>query len=766
MPRGSFRKKQNMRRLAWAAGAFSAAIFAANYLLPGVWVLPCAILLLVMGGGLAALRRRWLRAMVISCFAATIGLGCFALHAHYTSAPAERLSGETRDFTAILLDYPEIYDEYSRAEVRLKAEGAPALHTLVYDRSGVLQNAKPGDELYGTARFSSAELRYGQRYDAYNARNIYLLANSNENLALRQNASRGFSALLARFSRALTDRVEAIFPEDTVAFFQALMLGEKGALYQDDALYVAMSRAGIMHIVAVSGMHVAFLVGLLQLLLGTNRRSSLLCIALVWMFVLVAGGSPSALRAAFMQTTLLLAPLLHRENDPPTSLLTALALLLLFNPRSAASISLQLSFASVAGLLLFSPQLYSWLSPKKGRGLFNRLLHYLAGSFAASISVLSFTLPLIAVYLGTVPLLSPLTNALVLWLVPLCFGGGYLCCLLSLVLPALGAFVAGLIAWPARLLLLIARLIASIPFATLYTSDQLVVYWLILCYLLAFIAAFWKKGGRLRWLLPFGTALVSLCLALTATRLYYASGTGTISVLDVGQGQSVAVFSGDSTVVVDCGNIFSAENAGELTGEYLLGRGRKQIDLLLLTHLHADHADGVLRLMELIPVRQILMPANPRDEDELLEPILSSAERHGAEVRYLSEDESMMIGTIRLTLFAPGEAGDANERCLTGLISLGDYDMLFTGDIDKAAEKDLIARHEIHDVELLIAGHHGSRYACSGELLASIGADTAVISVGYNTYGHPTYETLERLDAYGYTIYRTDLNGTVEIRIA
>ena len=91
--------------------------------------------------------------------------------------------------------------------------------------------------------------------------------------------------------------------------------------------------------------------------------------------------------------------------------------------------------------------------------------------------------------------------------------------------------------------------------------------------------------------------------------------------------------------------------------------------------------------------------------------------------------------------------------------------MLVTGDESKTAELELIAGHEIRDIELLIAGHHGSRYASGGKFLESIGADTAVISVGYNTYGHPTNETLERLAAYGYNIYRTDLNGRIEIRV-
>ena len=754
-----------MRRLAWSAGAFSAAIILANYIPTVGWILPTAVGLLLLGGALALLRRRWLRAAVIAFVSAAVGLGCYALHDHFIAAPARELAGQTREISATVLDYPDVYDDYTRTEIRLETAGAPPLNTLLYDRSGTMERAKPGDVLSGSVRLSAAEFRYGRRYDAYNARDIYLLADTRGDITLDIGATKGFAAQFARLNRALTDRVEAIFPSDVTAFFQALMLGEKGALYQNDALYVAMSRAGLMHIVAVSGMHVAFLVGLLQLLMGAGRRSSLLCIALVWLFALITGGSPSALRAAIMQTTLLLAPLLRRENDPPTSLLTALALLLLINPRSAASISLQLSFASVAGLLLFAPRLYAALQPRKKSGLPSRLGRYFAGTLAASLSVLVFSLPLTAVYFGAVPLLSPLTNALVLWLVPLCFGGGYLACLLSFLLPALGAPLAWLIAWPARLLLLVARAVSRIPFAAVYCSDTLIVCWLILCYLLAAIALLWKKGGRLRFVLPVGAALFALCLALLSARLSYASGAGTIGVLDVGQGQSLAVCSGDATLVVDCGNIYTTENAGDVTGGYLLACGRRQVDLLILTHLHADHADGVTRLMELVPVRCIVMPADPNDDDGLLEPILASAQRHGTELRFLAQDKTVTLGRMRVELYAPGATGDTNERCVTAKVSLSDYDMLVTGDINRTAEQELLRTHELDELELLIVGHHGSRYASSGELLGAIGADTAVISVGYNTFGHPTHETLERLVAYGYTVYRTDLNGTVEIRI-
>ena len=86
------------------------------------------------------------------------------------------------------------------------------------------------------------------------------------------------------------------------------------------------------------------------------------------------------------------------------------------------------------------------------------------------------------------------------------------------------------------------------------------------------------------------------------------------------------------------------------------------------------------------------------------------------------------------------------------------------GDAPAAAEREFISAHPLHDAELFIAGHHGSKYSNSVELIESIGAHTAVISVGYNSYGHPTQQTLERLSYFGYNIYRTDLNGSVEIR--
>lgn len=125
----------------------------------------------------------------------------------------------------------------------------------------------------------------------------------------------------------------------------------------------------------------------------------------------------------------------------------------------------------------------------------------------------------------------------------------------------------------------------------------------------------------------------------------------------------------------------------------------------------------------------------------------------------------MEAGALRLRLFAPVGKGSVNERCISAVISCGEYDLLVTGDMDTTSEKALLAEQELRNIELLIVGHHGSKYSSSMELLRSIGADTAVISSGYNTFGHPTPETLERLRDNGYSIHRTDTEGNVSFRV-
>ena len=753
-----------MRWLACAALAFSAAVFAANYALPASWTPLCALLLALLSGAVGLLHRRWLRPTVVALMAAALGLGCFYSQDRFIAEPCRALDGETREITARLLEYPQVYDGYSSARVCLEGEDLPRVDALLYVNGGFIDLAEPGQLLHFTAKLRSTDSRYGVAYRGYYAKDIYLRLSIDKPILV---TDRGFDlrTLPVRIQHRLSETALSLFPEDTSPFIKALMLGDKTELYREKALELALSRAGLMHVAAVSGMHIAFLVGFLQLLLGKSRRSSLLCMLLLWSFVLISGASPSSVRAGVMQTLLLAAPLVRRENDPLTSLSAALALLLLINPYAAASVSLQLSFAAMAGILAFAERLRENFAAPFADGPFAGAGRLIAASAAVSVSALIFAIPLMAVHFGTVAILSPLASLLSLWAVSLCFGLAWLSCFASLLLPALGQALAWITAWPARYIFLVARLISSVPFSVLYARNTLALLWLLLVY--AAFAAAAIAGLRRPWrlLLPAALAALALFAVTGVTRWSYSREPGVITALDVGQGQCVCAYAGDKTLVVDCGGLYSGGNAGETAGEYLLSCERRRVDLLLLTHLHEDHANGVPMLLEMLPVERIVMPLPEDENDALYREICGSAREKGTEILYLVDDLHLTLGGMELFIYSPEPESRENERCAALLASFGSYDILITGDASAAREEELTEHLPLGGTELFIAGHHGSRKANSERLLSQLGGDTAIISVGYNNYGHPADEVLERFAAYGYTVYRTDQNGDITIRI-
>ena len=240
-----------MRKLAIAALSFSAAIFAANTILSIKLCPILAALFLILGASLLLLRRKWLRGVIICLFSLSAGLGCFGLHYLFTSAPAHGLEGQTLQLSATVQTYPKQYEHFSSAEINLN--DSPRLRVLLYDRSGSLKGLEPGNVISGEFRFSSADMRYGEEYDYYNAKDIYLIANTTGELSV--SAVKGFhpAFLAARLNRYLSSKADEIFPADTAHFMKSMLLGDRTDLYQDEKLYGALKNSGISHIVAVSG---------------------------------------------------------------------------------------------------------------------------------------------------------------------------------------------------------------------------------------------------------------------------------------------------------------------------------------------------------------------------------------------------------------------------------------------------------------------------------------------------------------------------------
>lgn len=743
-----------MRALVWVSAAFAASCALSAYL-PGLFSPIDAALCCAAAGLLGlALRGNTRKRVLLIALGLALGFLRCAAQEKYILAPAEALAGTTDTFTLEVYDYPT-QTQYggARIEVRVLDRG---LHgRAIYYGDGALLTCRPGDTITACAQVRSVA-QLGDERDMvstrFNAKGIYLLLYERDEPHVTA-GDEPLRYLPKRLAHRMGETLERILPAREAGFFRALLLGDKSGLTAADAS--DLSEAGLYHITAVSGLHCGFLLTLLKTLIGSKRRRTLsfVGIPILIFYALVAGASPSVLRACGMLSMLLIAPLFGRESDAPTSLSLALLLILLFNPLAITSISLQLSFSAVAGML--------WLTDRLARRIRtrSRVLHFVLTSFAATAGALIFSAPLSAYYFRFFVLVIPLTSLLGLWAASLAFMLMLPLCALCMLLPALGA-LAVFPLWVARYLLWVAHVFAAIPYHAVYFNDAPMVYWFVYVYALLGCCLFADR--KWLWLRAGALSLASLVLTLWLGTLAFRQGTMQAAVLDVGQGQSVLLSSAGETALVDCGSSNSWHSAGDEAAEYLLSCGVRRLDRVVLTHYDSDHTNGLELLFMRVKVGELIAP-DIADEDGGRVRVAALCAQYGVPMHFVDTLETLALGEAKLTLYPPVGAGSANERGLAILCTAGEFDLLITGDMDSATERRLLKEYTFPDVEVLLVGHHGSKNSTCRELLEAVTPEVGVISVGSNSYGHPTSETMWRLDDAGADIYRTDEHGRVRI---
>lgn len=243
---------KEMRTLAIAAGAFSAAVFAANYILPDSLTVPFALGCMLAGLLLFRAEKRPLRAARITLLALSVGLLCCFIHTRRTVVPAAELSGETMEITAEVTDLPTSSGNFDSVELKLSMDGMPRLRLLLYDYGRTLSGLRPGQTVRLTAKIRRADVRYDERYDYYISNGIYLTATARSEITV---VGEIFTLRLipALIRRTVSNAIERIFPADTAPFMKALMTGDRTEYNRDLALKTSMSYAGFAHMIAVSG---------------------------------------------------------------------------------------------------------------------------------------------------------------------------------------------------------------------------------------------------------------------------------------------------------------------------------------------------------------------------------------------------------------------------------------------------------------------------------------------------------------------------------
>jgi len=522
--------------------------------------------------------------------------------------------------------------------------------------------------------------------------------------------------------------MDNLWTEDSASLALAITTGDRSMLGGE--LRSSVYLTGVGHIMALSGLHVSILAGLIMALLrkaGLGRGvASLLTLLFLIMFVVFAGPSPSLIRAVLMSVYAIAAFLTGRERLGMPALLWTGFVMLLYNPLWVFDYAFVYSFLATFVCLLAGTRLDKYLS---------FLPESIKRVASVSIIILLTAMPLNLYLFGNLPLWAPLANVVIIPLMPFMAAASFVAGLTS------GA-VGGLVSFPASILLngvsVFLKLLNQYPLGLQLGGMRLVLTAVVSIVLLLYLVGLSKK---------YIAVFLVITVLSVPTYTFLERQVCSIWFLDVGQGDAILIKCQGHWILVDCGESYAGSRAVVPTLKYL---GVDRLDAIIITHPHSDHAGGLKTVMESFPVDQVLVNSCFMDSEWVG---LSNLKVVRGEVGILS---CLKVVSHHHVLPNP------NDNSLLVSLEFNKSTVLLTGDIEEDGEKMYFSKLLPHQV--LKVAHHGSNTSTSVEFLGKVQPRDAIITCGLgNRYGFPNINTLDKLEQAGVTVYRTDLSGYVRL---
>ena len=558
---------------------------------------------------------------------------------------------------------------------------------------------------------------------------------------------------------------DEVLPKEESGIIKAMVTGEKEDV--DSTLKDLYTRAGITHILAISGLHVSiialYLFYLLQKGLRLNRRvSSAITIVGLLFYLLFTGFSASAVRAVVMVTVGLFGNILYRSGDRFNNIAIAALVILLVEPLYLWDIGFQLSFVTITGILCGMEML------EKEIRLPVLLKNTVGISFFATLS----SYPVTAFHFYSISLVSILTNIVVLPLTGLLLIFGIITGVVGLVSLPFATFFGGTVYYILQFYKVVCGLVTIIPGGYVHLGRPpllVIIFW----YLTFLIIYCYKEGNKCQQIAMLGTGGLFL-FCLVGNRLIFHENT--VAFLDVGQGDCIVINTYDGkTFVVDGGGKYHVDY-GKNTGNtivlpYLAYMGTDEIDGLFLTHMDMDHGAGVVELMDQIPVKGAYISDYDFKVSQLYLSFLKTVEKNKVPLYTVKAgDRTDIHKDMRLECFYPMDNeisfydSDDNHGSMVLKLTCDEVSFLLAGDAGIEDEMGMIIANSDLNSDILKAGHHGSKYSSSTEFLEKVSPEVAIFSSGKkNRYGHPHKETIERMEAFSIKRYNTAERGTVTV---
>ncbi|MBE7702516.1 MAG: DNA internalization-related competence protein ComEC/Rec2 [Cyanobacteria bacterium SIG28] len=539
-----------------------------------------------------------------------------------------------------------------------------------------------------------------------------------------------------------------------------------GIVFGDDAvsppkdIKESFVNSGLLHILAASGMNVAFIYGFFYTIMSVLRLNFKFKVIsgmlMVIIYSLMTGLGASIIRATIMLLFVLIGKLIDRDAHSISLLSFVALLMLIYNPLFANDVGFQLSFIVTFGILIMAPCFIKFK---------NRFLDFVASIITIPIIAQLWVIPIQIFYFNNISLYSVFANIMSVPILMVLSFGGFISSLLSAITPISNIICKSFdfILNPLiSILVNISDFWGKLPNAAIQTTHPSIIQILLYYGILLSVVGLMYKEFRERFLRKLLLTFVVMVIVLSITLIPIKSSDLEVMAFDVGNADSFLIKTPQNEyIMVDTGK--SGYNGGKSQAEiiilkYLKDRGIKSLKSLIITHFDNDHSGGALDIINKLDVETVYVNTLNHTSD-LAKAVYKMAQ--SKEIKLVQVDNNQIVYDnfgLKLINFYNSKGENDNEKSIVTLLSYKDFDMVFTGDISAKNLKPLL-KNLPRDIEVLKVPHHGAVGSVNSEIIDYLNPKYSVISVGYNKFGHPSIYTLALLDKT--RILRTDIDNSI-----
>ena len=611
-----------------------------------------------------------------------------------------------------------------------------------------------------------------------------------------------------KISNSVKEKIYDLLDKREANLLIGLLLGDDDNI--DDDIEESFKISSLSHILAVSGMQVTYIITAMYFisnnLLG-KRKTKIVIIIILIFYTILTGFSPSIVRASIMGILIMGAGLFYRKNDIWNSIAISLLLMLIYNPFLITNVGLQLSYLGTIGIILLNKtflrifnkiRFEKYILNRKIINIVSKIIEILTVTISASVVVFPIMLYNFNLF-GTYFLITNLLASIIIGPITIF---GTVIVIISFVFLKIGKLLSIILEISLNTLVFVSNF-SKLPFSKIYITTpkiSMIIFYYVIIIFFNYIYKIYNNRNlsltqiRFRNLIAlykykikeiynnkksrkkFISILILIVFCFNIYNFFIIKRELKIYFVDVGQGDSTFIVTPkNETILIDGGGSLGTDfDVGESTLlPYILDRGYKKIDLMFVSHFDQDHIGGLFKILEELKVEKVCI-SKQEEDSENYQKFLNIVKEKNINVLVVKIGDKIVLDkNLYFDILWPKdkqiEENKLNNNAIVMKLNYNNFSMLFTGDIEKKAEEEILETYKnskILESDILKVAHHGSKTSTTDEFLSRVKPKIALIGVGKdNMFGHPSNTTIEKLEKMNIKIYRTDLNAEISICI-